>query len=381
MLWTAYLNGGQSARGAEFARAVREIAARVGIDVESAPVRQRRDRRGDLLEHFFELCLEEIMSAEGASARTNLGERGLAGGRASGLGMVPAAVRTRAALSELGYTSGEIDRSGVVADSRWSGRICGAWRDESGRVRTMWARAVYGDGADARYLYLRGAPRGGLPPYGLSDVLDGPAHLRRDLVLVEGVLDVHQLRKRQFDAVAGVGGVGLAPQTFEALARLGCDRVTLCFDADGPGRAGAARAVEQATRARVSPALFVVDSSALAPAKDPDELVRERGADAFLAVLETRECAVVWRAKEFTRDIGPDAETDIRRDVLARAGAWLGALPARLALEQEDAVRVVAVRCGYSPAAVERAFRARFWREMSRGVQEGMRANGMARGL
>jgi transcriptional regulator GlxA family with amidase domain len=46
-------------------------------------------------------------------------------------------------------------------------------------------------------------------------------------------------------------------------------------------------------------------------------------------------------------------------------------LPPRLALEQEDALRAVAQRCGYSPPAVERAFRARYWtqpRERTRPV-------------
>ena len=46
---------------------------------------------------------------------------------------------------------------------------------------------------------------------------------------------------------------------------------------------------------------------------------------------------------------------------LVRAGNWLGTLPARLSLEQEDAVRRVADQCGYSAEAVERAFRARYW--------------------
>ena len=45
----------------------------------------------------------------------------------------------------------------------------------------------------------------------------------------------------------------------------------------------------------------------------------------------------------------------------ARACQWLGRLPARYALEQEDAIRHVANQCGYSRAAVERAFRARYW--------------------
>lgn len=41
---------------------------------------------------------------------------------------------------------------------------------------------------------------------------------------------------------------------------------------------------------------------------------------------------------------------------LARAGRWLGGLPPRLALEQEDALHAVANQCGYSATAAERAF-------------------------
>lgn len=99
----------------------------------------------------------------------------------------------------------------------------------------------------------------------------------------------------------------------------------------------------------------------LAPAKDPDAFVRERGVDSWLELLGKRECAIGWRARELLVGITPQSLSLSRRDALGRAGAWLGSLPARYALEQEDAVREVAERCGYSPAAVERAFRARFW--------------------
>src|SRR5262249_16738534 len=85
-----------------------------------------------------------------------------------------------------------------VADGRWPGRVCGAWRDSRGRVGTMWACAVEdGGAAESRYLYLRGANRTHLPPYGLFDVLSRPAaDPHRDVLLVEGFLDCHQLRAR-----------------------------------------------------------------------------------------------------------------------------------------------------------------------------------------
>jgi hypothetical protein len=50
-----------------------------------------------------------------------------------------------------------------------------------------------------------------------------------------------------------------------------------------------------------------------------------------------------------------------RLDRAFAAGGWLGTLPPRRSLEQEDAVRVLAERCGYPPVAVERAFDVRYW--------------------
>jgi hypothetical protein len=64
---------------------------------------------------------------------------------------------------------------------------------------------------------------------------------------------------------------------------------------------------------------------------------------------------------ELIGDVTPDDPAARRREALGRAGSWLGSLPARLSLEQEDAIRHVADRCGYSHSAVERAFRARYW--------------------
>jgi hypothetical protein len=136
--------------------------------------------------------------------------------------------------------------------------------------------------------------------------------------------------------------------------------VTLCLDADGPGRAATARAVENATRARTSPCVYV----AAVVTKDPDELVRGHGVEAWSELLNTRECGVTWRAAELLADAAATDPPAKRRTALVRAGSWLGSLPPRLALEQEDAVRTVAERCGYSADAAARAFRARFFRDL-----------------
>jgi DNA primase len=374
MLWTAYVNGGTVPRGPDFVRAVREIADRAGVDPSPLDRPEPRDRRADLLKEFFDHCRRELASKRGTEARVYLERRGFPSDaiESTGLGLVPPSSSTRQLLEGAGYRAGETAASGILADSRWPGRLCGAWRDDHGRIGTLWARALNDhESAGTRYLYLRGAARSNLPPYGLSDLLAGTGDAPRDIVLVEGFFDFHQLRARGIEDVAALGGTSITPQTFERLHRLGIDIVTFCLDNDDAGRAATARAVEHFARARRGPEVYVVDPERLAPAKDPDELVRDRGPAAWRELLTTRRCGIAWRAQEFAIPVTRDSPGLERRAALARAGRWLGTLPPRLALEQEDAIRAIAEHCGYSSEAATRSFRARFWRAPERERQRG----------
>ena len=362
-LWTAYLNGGVIPRGETFREVVAELAGRAGLDVEVQGRSAPRDRRTDLLHDFYALCQAEFRGEAGHAVRSYLEGRGFppAATEDLDLGVVPNELWTKNALQTAGYSELEIAHSGVIADGRWPGRLCGAWRDERGRIGTFWARSNRDTDHSARYLYLRGASRSHLPPYGMFDVLCLSPSGRRELVLVEGVVDVHHLRARGFATAAAMGGARLQTAALTRLPRFGFESVVLAFDNDPAGRDGLSRAVDDLSRAEVGLDLRVLDPSHLEDSKDPDAFVREHGPDAFRALVDRADCAIRWRAFELIGDVTPDSETRDRRAALARAGEWLGTLPARLAVEQEDAVRQVADRCGYSSTAVERAFRVRFW--------------------
>lgn len=357
MLWTAYVNGGSVPQGADFVRAVTELATRAAVDPSPIERHAPPDRRGELLETFFDLARRELTGECGARARAYLGRRGFPRDAIedSGLGLVPPAKVTHETLTHDGYRDPEIRAAGILADTRWPGRLCGAWRNEWGRIGTLWARAADDHVApEKRYLYLRGASRTNLPPYGY------PPHTR-ELVLVEGFLDHHQLAARGVANVAALGGTSTSPRLFERLGRRRVETVVLCFDNDDAGRVATAKAVEHAARAPISPAVYVVSPERLDAADDPDALIRSKGLDGWNELLERRECGVVWRAKEILGEVSPDATIAERREALRRAGMWLGTLPPRLAVEQEDAVRTIAARTGYTPDAVGRAFRARYW--------------------
>jgi DNA primase len=316
-----------------------------------------------------------------AAARAAIQAASTAQARATGPNGVPG---THRLLERAGYQLTEIAAAGILADARWPDRLCGAWRDHTGRIGTLWARTLDDtEHTDTRYLYLKGATRTNLPPYGLSDLPRRSADARRDLVLVEGLIDVHQLRAHGIENVAALGGTSISPHTFEQLHRHGIETVTLCLDNDDAGRVATARAIENLARAGRSPDIYVTDPAQLAPANDPDELVRQRGVAAWGELANARSCGIAWRAHQLVA-VSRDAPLTERRAALARAGRWLGTLPPRLALEQEDALRSIAKRCGYSTEAVERAFHARYWdppqriREPARSPSE-MRALSLER--
>jgi DNA primase len=381
VLWTTYANGGHPARGREFVEAVRNLAERAGVEIERLDRPPTPgERKANLLHDAFELCQRELTSDRGEPARGYLCRRGIPQEdiEQTGLGVMPVRERLRLELISAGHSNTDIVASGILADTRWPGRIVGAWRDERSRVVTLWARTTNDHDAD-RYLYLRGARRAGAIPYGLSDLLSGGA--RGDLeplVLVEGVLDVHILRTHDRDAVvAALGGTAVSSRLFEHLTDIGVERVVLALDNDPAGRAATAGHIDQAVRASSSPEVWVVDPDLLGTAKDPGELVRVGGSGAWRRASAAPVCAVTWRALDLSSSpVTREGELG-RRAALAQAGVWLGGLPTRLAIEQVEALEVVAESLGYDADAVRRAFYARHWRRES--VPESSRASGLER--
>src|SRR5207247_8369872 len=130
-----------------------------------------------------------------------------------------------------------------------------------------------------RYLYLRGPGRAHLPPYGLSDVLRLPCHERRELVLVEGLVDVHHLREKGIANVAAIGSARIQPDKLVRLNKHGIETVTLALDNDESGREALACAIDRTSRLAHAPALRAVPAAELRDAKDREEYVGKHGID------------------------------------------------------------------------------------------------------
>jgi DNA primase len=303
-------------RGLPFMDAVKELAARAGMDVPAPDPRakEQADRTASLTDVLGEVARwysEQLNGLAGAEARDYLKRRGIGPETIErfNLGFAPdSRSALKRALDRLGEdrlveTGMLIDPRGQSPDGdsppkadsydRFRGRLMIPIRDPRGRVMGFGGRLL-GEG-EPKYL---NSPQTvlfdkGRTLYNLDRA--GPAsRTAKRLIVVEGYMDVIALDRAGIGEVVAPNGTALTEAQLERVWRLDPAPI-LCFDGDSAGRKAAIRA---ATRAlpllRPDRTLRFVE---LPPGQDPDDLVRAGGREAVEALLAVPEPldARLWR--------------------------------------------------------------------------------------
>jgi len=188
----------------------------------------------------------------------------------------------KAAARELLVAAGLVSRrdDGRYYD-RFRGRVLFPLRDGRGQLCGFAGRSM--DGREPKYLnspetilYHKGQML-----YGLDLAREG-IRRRRQVVLVEGYLDVITLHQAGLDFAVAASGTALTEKQLEILWRSAAE-IVLCFDGDEAGRAAAWRALQRAPAqlrpGRLLRVLFLPEG------EDPDSLVRKGGPASFEALL------------------------------------------------------------------------------------------------
>lgn len=355
--WLAYLRGGtMTPTGADFVEAVKDLADRAGVDVaplereltpEEAEGLARLHRRRDLLEDFADVT-RQVLVERSDTARAYLVGRGFAEDELERLplGYYVGKAIIAGQLSDRGHTEAELAASGLLADDRWEGRLVIPWRDERGHIATVAARDIdpprQAGSAPPKYLYLAGATKP--PAFGLEK-----AARTEGLVLVEGLLDVVLLEARGLGNVAALGDASISAERWEKLTALGFPSFTLALDADEAGRAGTVKALENLRKVDNVRKVYVIAEGALGTAKDPDELVRTVGLEAFREALAKARPRALHQGDRFLQGVTPESEDRTRREAVDRVLSLSSSLRGDgAALDAEDLLRLAAERTGYT---------------------------------
>ena len=321
-------------RGMPFMDAVKELAAKAGMDVPAPdPIaKERADRASSLTDVMGEVAkyyAEQLNGLAGADAREYLKRRGIdaAAVQRFGIGLAPdSRSALKRALAHLGedklIETGMLiqpDEAGKEPYDRFRGRLMIPIRDPRGRVIAFGGR-ILGDG-EPKYLNSPDTPLfdKGRTLYNIDRASPASRSSRR-LIVVEGYMDVIALDRAGIAEAVAPNGTAVTEAQLERMWRLDPSPI-LCFDGDSAGRKAAIRA---ATRALpfIGPER-TLRFVALPQGQDPDDLVNAGGKDAVEALLASPEGLAdrLWRHELDAAPLTtPEARAGLRQRLIDHAG-------------------------------------------------------------
>ncbi len=170
---------------------------------------------------------------------------------------------------------------------------------------------------------------------------------REELVLVEGIFDALIADQRGIEGVVSMGTSTLGKQ-LETAIRYGTKRFVLALDNDEAGYQATETAI-QTIRGEGLSALVVTLPDGI---KDPDDLIREQGTEAFKQAIRGAESVGHWKAKRIlsTHSVqDTQSITDSQKEgIITDALDWDARLPNERARDGEDLLKTIAEAIGTS---------------------------------
>ena len=319
--------------GLSYPDAVRNLAARVGMEVPEDEQYQSRYRQQERLwalhkeaARFFH---SQLYAPIGKTALEYAFGRGMSKSILTtfGVGYAPDSWDSLTkAMKAKGYTEEELKESGLVTVSQKNGNIFDRFRDRlmfpiidvRGNVIGFGGRIIKNDPNAAKYLNspetLIFNKRKNL--FGLNLAKKSKAG---SLILVEGNIDVVTLHQYGFDNAIASLGTSLTEEQAALMTRY-AEQVILIYDGDKAGQNATQRAIPILEKAGLQ-----VKVLQLKDAKDPDEFLKKFGADKFKLLLEGSSNRVEYQLNAIARkyDIRED---DQRVKFIDEAAAFISTL-------------------------------------------------------
>ena len=285
-----------------FPEAVKMLAGRAGIELPESPEDDTPEKRLEAgrkekimaaLKDAATFYYRTLRSGDGIRARQYLLERELDEETINRFGLGYAGkggVTLYDHLKKLGHSDEALEGTGLFTGEkngmtdRFFNRVIFPIMDRSGKVIAFGGRLMGTASKAPKYLNSPETPVffKGSNIYGLNIAKRTSSDT---YLLCEGYMDVIALHKAGFDSAVASLGTALTPVQAKILRRF-TSRVALTYDSDGAGQAATLRAIPILRGEGLD--VRVVD---LSPKKDPDEFIKEYGADAYRERLEKAESA------------------------------------------------------------------------------------------
>lgn len=279
-----------------FYDAVKILADKVGLqlpEVKLDPQYAQKKEHGDVLKqlmrdvarYYRNNLLDE---KKGNDAREYLHNRGLDDEIAKryGLGLSLDNESMVGYMRRKGYSLKDLEECGLVGNAQrpydaFANRIIVPIMDSMSNVIAFGGRIYHGEKDVAKYknstnttLFDKGRTIYGINFIKRDKKMNGVAY--KELILVEGYMDVISLGASGIKNAVACMGTALTDGQARELSRM-TENLYVCYDGDGAGKKATIRNVDILAKFVQNVRVISLDEG-----KDPDETVREGGAEAFL---------------------------------------------------------------------------------------------------
>lgn len=328
-----------------FPEAVEFLAKRSGMQMpqeENDRESKKRSRMLALNRDAARFFYEQLSTPPGAAARAYMAKRRIGGATAKnfGIGFAPDTWDSlEKAMRAKGYSDFELFDAGLVRKGKNGGfydtfrnRLMFPVIDVRGNVIGFSGR-ILGDG-EPKYM---NSPE--TLVFNKSRNLFALNLAKKSksgyIILSEGNIDVVSLHQAGFDSAVASLGTSLTPEQARLISRY-TNQVIIAYDNDGAGIKASQRAIGILEKLDLK-----VKVLRLSGAKDPDEFIKLKGADAFRNLLEASENQIDYRLRSVTDkyDLSVDEQ---KVEFLKEASDLVARLPGSVE-RQVYAMRVAAM--------------------------------------
>lgn len=279
-----------------FYDAVKILADKVGLqlpEVKLDPQYAQKKEHGDVLKQLMRDAARYYRNnlldeKKGNNAREYLHNRGLDDEIAKryGLGLSLDNESMVGYMRRKGYSLKDLEECGLVGNAQrpydaFANRIIVPIMDSMSNVIAFGGRIYHGEKDVAKYknstnttLFDKGRTIYGINFIKRDKKMNGVAY--KELILVEGYMDVISLGASGIKNVVACMGTALTDGQARELSRM-TENLYVCYDGDGAGKKATIRNVDILSKFVQNVRVISLDEG-----KDPDETVREGGAEAFL---------------------------------------------------------------------------------------------------
>lgn len=279
-----------------FYDAVKILADKVGLqlpEVKLDPQYAQKKEHGDVLKQLMRDAARYYRNnlldeKKGKDAREYLHNRGLDDEIAKryGLGLSLDNESMVGYMRRKGYSLKDLEECGLIANTErpydaFANRIIVPIMDSMSNVIAFGGRIYHGEKDVAKYknstnttLFDKGRTIYGINFIKRDKKMNGVAY--KELILVEGYMDVISLGASGIKNVVACMGTALTDGQARELSRM-TENLYVCYDGDGAGKKATIRNVDILSKFVQNVRVISLDEG-----KDPDETVREGGAEAFL---------------------------------------------------------------------------------------------------